>query len=168
MQILSHKNKAEPMPVYKKKENTVAERLQKQVANAFNLYMNYKHYHWQTFGPMSRDLNIIFDEFANEVYSTVEILSQRIRMLGQNRVRIREFSKNSTVKPSKQSSNVRRMLEEADSNALMVITEMREAIRTTEREDPVTAKILKGFLKMQEKHQWWLRHILDNREGLTN
>jgi len=29
-------------------QNEVVEQLQRQVANAFVLYTNYKHYHWQT------------------------------------------------------------------------------------------------------------------------
>ena len=44
-------------------QNVVVQHLQKQVANAFVLYANYKHYHWQTFGPNFRDLHLMFDEF---------------------------------------------------------------------------------------------------------
>ena len=40
------------------RENTpdspVVQGLRRQVANAFVLYANYKHYHWQTFGPLFR------------------------------------------------------------------------------------------------------------------
>jgi hypothetical protein len=35
----------------------VVKHLRKQVANAFILYANYKHYHWQTFRPLFRDLH---------------------------------------------------------------------------------------------------------------
>ncbi|MBA3765618.1 MAG: hypothetical protein H0W99_01265, partial [Acidobacteria bacterium] len=31
-------------------DNAVVQHLQRQVANAFVLYANYKHYHWQTYG----------------------------------------------------------------------------------------------------------------------
>jgi DNA-binding ferritin-like protein len=44
-----------------KPTSDVVEHLQKQVANAFVLYANYKHYHWQTFGPLFRDLHLLFD-----------------------------------------------------------------------------------------------------------
>src|SRR5689334_22252060 len=56
--------------------------LQRQVANAFVLYANYKHYHWQTFGPLFRDLHLMFDEFANEALETVDELAERIRIIG--------------------------------------------------------------------------------------
>ena len=44
---------------------TVVMQLQRQVANAYLLYTNYKHYHWQTYGPLFRDLHLLFDEFAD-------------------------------------------------------------------------------------------------------
>ena len=62
----------------------VVQALQLQTANAFVLYANYKHYHWQTFGPLFRDLHKLFDELAAEVLSTVDELAERIRMIGQD------------------------------------------------------------------------------------
>ena len=38
-------------------DHPVVKHLQRQVANAFVLYANYKHYHWQTVGPLFRDLH---------------------------------------------------------------------------------------------------------------
>ena len=72
------------------KENTpdspVVEHLQRQVANALVLYLNYKHYHWQTYGPMFRDLHRLFDEFAEAVLDTVDEFAERVRMIGQDPV----------------------------------------------------------------------------------
>ena len=62
----------------------VVEHLQRQVANAFVLYANYKHYHWQTFGPLFRDLHLMFDEFAQAVLATVDDFAERLRMIGQD------------------------------------------------------------------------------------
>src|SRR6266566_7386179 len=45
-----------------KEDHPVVQHLQRQMANAFVLYANYKHYHWQTFGPLFRDLHKLFDE----------------------------------------------------------------------------------------------------------
>src|SRR5215213_790167 len=60
----------------------VVEHLQRQLANAFVLYANYKHYHWQTFGPLFRDLHLLFDEFATAVLGTIDEFAERIRMIG--------------------------------------------------------------------------------------
>ena len=64
-------------------DSPVVQALRRQTANAFVLYANYKHYHWQTFGPLFRDLHKLFDELANEVLSTVDEL-ERVRMIGQD------------------------------------------------------------------------------------
>ena len=47
-----------------KPESPIIQALQRQVANAFVLYANYKHYHWQTYGPLFRDLHKLFDQLA--------------------------------------------------------------------------------------------------------
>jgi len=47
-------------------ESAVVQSLQRQVANAFILYGNYKHYHWQTFGPLFRDLHLLFDSLQRK------------------------------------------------------------------------------------------------------
>ena len=69
-----------------KPNNDVVECLQRQLANAFVLYANYKHYHWQTFGPMFRDLHLLFDEFATAVLGTIDDFAERLRMIGQDPV----------------------------------------------------------------------------------
>lgn len=150
-----------------KRQMSVVAALQRQVANAFNLYLNYKHYHWQTFGPFERDLNVIFDEFASEVYITVEELSERIRMIEQNRVRIRDFRENATIKPAKKSSDIREMIREANRNVSKVISELKELINKVSNYDATFAASLEKILQLHEKHQWWLSYILDKRQGLA-
>src|SRR3990170_1689 len=69
------------------RENTpdspVVQELRRQVANAFVLYANYKHYHWQIYGPLFRDLHKLFDRLANDVLPTLDDLAERVRMIGQ-------------------------------------------------------------------------------------
>ena len=67
-------------------EAPVVRHLQRQVANAFVLYANYKRYHWQTYGPLFRDLHRLFDELATDVHGTLDELAERLRMIGQDPV----------------------------------------------------------------------------------
>jgi starvation-inducible DNA-binding protein len=160
---------AEQISEHNKANDAVVSNLQKQVANAFILYLNYKHYHWQTFGPLFRDLHLLFDEFAEEVYATIDVMAERVRMIGQNPVsRIEEFQKTATIKSAAENTEMRSMISEADANAIQVIKEMREAIKTAdEADDPGTADVLTRFVQIHEKHEWWLRDILEKRDGLT-
>lgn len=152
-----------------KPNDEIVRNLQKQVSNAFILYLNYKHYHWQTFGPLFRDLHKLFDELAEEVYETIDELAERVRMIGQNPVsRIEEFLQTASIKSAAKSSDMREMITEADENAMRVIVEMRAAIKVADQnDDPGTADILTRFVQIHEKHEWWLRDILEKRDGLT-
>lgn len=150
--------------------DAVVKDLQTQVANAFIVYLNYKHYHWQTFGPLFRDLHRLFDEFASEVYETIDVLAERVRMIGQNPVsRIEEFQKTATIKSASDNHDMQQMITEANSNAIQIIKEMRLAIQTANgKNDPGTADVLTRFVQIHEKHEWWLRDILAKNDGLTD
>jgi starvation-inducible DNA-binding protein len=163
------KTTAEKLNRHNKPNDAIVTSLQKQVANAFILYLNYKHYHWQTFGPLFRDLHRLFDEFAEEVYLTIDEMAERVRMIGQNPVsRIEEFLQTASIASAKQSNDMREMIREADQNSLQIIKEMREAIKIAENnDDPGTADVLIKFVQIHEKQEWWLRDILEKRDGLT-
>ena len=156
------------------KENTptsdVVEHLQRQVANAFVLYANYKHYHWQTFGPLFRDLHLLFDEFAQAVLATVDDFAERLRMIGQDPIfRPDEVESAASVQVSREATTMRAMVEEADANLLIVIKEMRAGARVAdEADDPGTVDLFSRHVQIHEKHEWWLRDILEKSDGLTS
>ena len=148
----------------------VVMQLQRQVANAYMLYHNYKHYHWNTYGPLFRDLHLFFDELAESVLKTTDGLAERIRMIGQDPV----FSpidivEIATVKAADPANfTMRDMITEADRHLLIVIKELREAVHVAnEHDDPGTADLFTDTVQLHEKHEWWLRDILETRDGLT-
>src|SRR5687768_5927509 len=143
----------------------VVEHLQRQLANAFVLYANYKHYHWQTFGPLFRDLHLLFDEFATAVLATIDDFAERVRMIGQDPVfRPDEIQRLASVKVSGDAGNMREMVAEANANLFGVIKEMREAARVAdEHDDPGTVDLFSRHVQIHEKHEWWLRDILDRK-----
>ena len=155
------------------KENSpsseIVEHLQRQVANAFVLYANYKHYHWQTKGPLFRDLHLLFDEFAAAVLGTLDDFAERLRMIGQDPIfRPSEVEKNASVVVSADTQTMRDMIEEADNNLLLVIREMRIAARAADDvDDPGTVDLFSRHVQIHEKHEWWLRDILEKNDGLT-
>ena len=104
--------------------------LHKQVANAFLLYANYKHYHWQTFGPLFRDLHLLFDEFANSVLATADEFAERLRMMGENPISdYRAMLDMSRIKPSRPGETMKQMVKEAGDNLPPLISDMRDAAR---------------------------------------
>jgi starvation-inducible DNA-binding protein len=144
------------------------EHLQRQVANAFVLYTNYKHYHRQTYGPLFRDLHLLFDEFATAVLATVDDFAERLRMIGQDPVfSPQQIENTATVRVSSDVRTMRDMIEEADENVLVVIGEMRTAARLADdQDDPGTVDLFSRHVQIHEKHEWWLRDILEKNDGL--
>jgi len=148
--------------------NEIVEHLQRQVANAFVLYTNYKHYHWQTYGPLFRDLHLLFDEFATAVLATVDDFAERLRMIGQDPVfSPQQIENTASVRVSSDVRTMRDMIEEADENLLVVIGEMRTAARMADdHDDPGTVDLFSRHVQIHEKHEWWLRDILEKNDGL--
>lgn len=166
----TRKKASQKLTAHNQPGNEIIEKLQQQVANAFILYLNYKHYHWQTFGPLFRDLHKLFDELATEVYTTIDVLAERVRMIGQDPVStIEAFKNTATIKSSNSSSDMRDMINEANDHVIQIIIEMRAAIKVADdMGDPGTADILTRYVQIHEKHEWWLRDILEKKDGLTN
>ena len=148
-------------------DRMVVRDLQRQLANAFVLFSNYKHYHWQVFGPMFRDLHELFDQLANEVLGTIDPLAERVRMIGPDLLADPvEWTNIATVSVATPHASLRYMLEEADQNVLIVIREMRLAAFTAgEFRDPGTVDLFARFVQVHEKHEWWLRDMLRRADG---
>jgi starvation-inducible DNA-binding protein len=153
-----------------REDHPVVQHLQRQVANAFVLHANYKHYHWQTFGPLFRDLHLMFDEFAKGVLATADEFAERVRMIGQDvqNVQLRQMQEAASVQSASFNQSMREAIEEADANLLVVIKEMREAAKAAdESNDPGTVDLFSRVVQIHEKHEWFLRDILKKKDGLV-
>ena len=149
-------------------DNGVIHRLQQQLANAFLLYVNYKKYHWQSYGPLFRDLHLLFDEHAQAVLGTIDDLGERVRMLGGDPIADpRQFIELGTVEVAAAGRDMRGMIEEALSNHAGVVQGTRQAIyRADEVGDQVTADLLIHILSVHEKQVWFLKQIIEHDDGL--
>jgi starvation-inducible DNA-binding protein len=152
-------------------DHPVVQHLQRQVANAFVLYANYKHYHWQTYGPLFRDLHEMFDEFATAVLGTIDELAERIRMIGPDveNVQLKQMQDAANVQSAGAGQSIREMVEEADANLHVVIKDMRDAARLAdENNDPGTVDLFSKTVQIHEKHEWFLREVLKKKDGLVS
>jgi starvation-inducible DNA-binding protein len=143
---------------------TIVDALQRQVANAFALYLNYKRYHWYTYGPHFRDLHLLFDSHAEQTLESLDELGERIRILGGNPVATLQGVEDtmSVLVPTSTEHSVRTMIDEAIANHRRVITEMREAVALAARGgDPGTADLFTRLVQGHEKQEWFLREVAD-------
>jgi starvation-inducible DNA-binding protein len=112
----------------------------------------------------------MFDEFAKAVLATIDDFAERVRMIGQDPVsRPQEIEAIASVNVAEHDQTLRQMIEEADANLLVVIKEMRSAVRDADgQDDPGTVDLFSRHVQIHEKHEWWLRDILEKRDGLTD
>jgi starvation-inducible DNA-binding protein len=150
-------------------ESPVVQILRRQVANSLVLYLNYKRYHWQTFGPHFRDLHKMFDRFAQETLESIDQIAERVRMIGQDPpALLPEIAELASVTSGVELSSMREMIEEARSNALVVIQEFRKGAKVSEEhEDPGTVDLCSKLVQVHEMHEWWLRDLLRGNDGLN-
>src|SRR5512136_1242415 len=84
--------------------DAVVATLNRQQANALVAYLNYKKYHWLTYGPLFRDLHLLLDEQAAATYAMIDELAERALMIGGKPVADpADYLPAATVKPSKGS-----------------------------------------------------------------
>ena len=148
-------------------QTPLGQELQRQIANAFVLFGNYKHYHWQTYGPLFRDLHVLFDQFAKETLVNVDHFAERIHVIGADLLGHPIAATGlANVQVAATHSTMRAMVEEAVRNVLVVVADLREAGRiAVEQDDHATAQRMTQAVRVYEQHKWWLRDILNKREG---
>ncbi len=169
---ISHKDElAKDVSKENLEDHPVVQHLQRQVANAFVLYANYKHYHWQTYGPLFRDLHEMFDQFAQSVLATIDEMAERIRMIGPDvqSTQLKQMQEAASVQSAGAGQSIREMIEEADANLYIVIKDMRKAARSAdENNDPGTVDLFSKIVQIHEKHEWFLRELLKKKDGLVS
>jgi starvation-inducible DNA-binding protein len=152
-------------------KNPLVTHLCRQVANAFVIYTNYKHYHWQTYGPLFRDLHLMFDEFARDVLESIDMLAERVRMIGPDPPdHLMKMSELASVSAAVEAhTTMQDMIEEGQANALIAIKELRQGAKMADAHgDPGTVDLCSKLVQIYEKQEWWLRDILRKRDGFCS
>ena len=148
----------------------VVQHLQREVANAFVLYANYKHYHWHTYGPLFRDLHLLLDDCAKHALDSIDEMAERIRMIGPDvqSVQLKDYQHNAGIESARPGQSMREMIEQADANLLVVIKGMREAAKVADDSgDPGTVDMFSKIVRDHEHDEWFLREVLKKKDALV-
>jgi starvation-inducible DNA-binding protein len=157
----------------KKKDHgaaAVVATLQRQQANALVAYLNYKKYHWLSYGPLFRDIHLLLDEQATQTYDTIDEFAERAIMIGGAPIGDpADYLPAATVKDSRGLLSMEKMLAEARATLDVVIKEMHEDAETaTDAGDIGTADLYTRLVQVHQKNRWFLDEILKKRDGLTS
>ena len=138
------------------------------IADAFALYVKTKNFHWHLSGSHFRDYHLLFDEHADSIFASIDILAERLRKIGATSIRsIGHISKLQTITDNDEDfvspkDMIQILL--ADNNAMAKA--MREAIETCDdNRDTPTGNILQDILDQTERRKWFLFEIAQGDEN---
>jgi starvation-inducible DNA-binding protein len=133
------------------------------IADAFALYVKTKNFHWHLYGPQFRNLHLLFDEQADAIFGSIDVMAERVRRVGGTTIRsIGHISELQTIKDDNSPvldsiEMVRRLL---DDNA-QIAKNIRDAISVCDKNrDSATSNALQEILDQTERRKWFLFEIL--------
>src|SRR5881398_1561333 len=65
----------------------VTEAVNPLIADAFALYVKTKNFHWHLAGSHFRDYHLLFDEHADAIFASIDIMAERVRRVGGTTIR---------------------------------------------------------------------------------
>lgn len=63
-------------------KSALVDSLNALLADLFTLYLKTKNFHWHVGGPQFRDLHLLFDEQATEIFALTDLVAERVRKNG--------------------------------------------------------------------------------------
>ncbi|EKQ66716.1 DNA-binding ferritin-like protein (oxidative damage protectant) [Leptolyngbyaceae cyanobacterium JSC-12] len=143
--------------------------LNRQQANTLVAYLNYKKYHWSTYGPLFRDLHLLFEEQGAEVFAMLDELAERSLMIDGSPVADPgDYLPIATVKASVGKLSVSEMVQEAIATHELIIREMHDDAEVAANAGDIgTADLYTRLVQVHQKHRWFLKEILKKGDGLV-
>ena len=146
----------------------VTEAVNPLIADAFALYVKTKNFHWHLAGSHFRDYHLLFDEQAEALFASIDIMAERVRRIGGTTIRsISHIGQLQTIEDDNSDfvpagEMVKRLMEDNGHIAGMI----REAIAVCDRSrDSATSNELQQILDETERRKWFLFEIM---QGVNN
>jgi starvation-inducible DNA-binding protein len=133
------------------------------VADSIALYVKTKNFHWHVSGQHFRDYHLLFDEQAESILESVDVLAERLRKIGGTTIRsIGQIGTLQTIADDEEEfvppvEMIRRLLEDNRHMA----EHQRAAIEVCDQNrDTPTGNLLQEVLDQTERRVWFLHEIL--------
>ena len=146
----------------KEEVEAIATAVNPLIGDAFAAYVKTKNFHWDLSGPHFRDYHLLFDEQADTIFDSIDILAERLRKIGATTVRsIGHIAKLQTIEDDDDEyvpprEMILRLLKDNDTMARA----MRKAIKTCDdNRDTPTGNLLQDILDQTERRKWFLFEI---------
>jgi starvation-inducible DNA-binding protein len=138
------------------------------VADAFALYVKTKNFHWHLYGSHFRDYHELFDEHAEAILESIDIMAERVRRVGGMTIRsISHIGQLQTIEDDNSSlvpaGEMVRILMEDNGH---IAKNIREAIAVCdENRDSPTSNLLQDILDKTERRKWFLYEVVQGSKN---
>ena len=145
----------------------ITEAINPLVADAFALYVKTKNFHWHLSGARFRDLHLLFDEQAEAIFASIDVLAERVRRVGGTTIRsISHVHQLQTISDDNEEfvdpyEMVRCLME--DNRHIAELQRKAHAVCDGAR-DVATAGLLEDFIDQTEGRIWFLYEMLQGTD----
>jgi len=140
----------------------ITEAVNPLVADAFALYVKTKNFHWHLYGSHFRDFHLLFDDHADQIFESIDVLAERVRRIGGTTIRsISHVSQLQTIEDDNDElvpagEMIRRLMEDEAH----IAKKIRAAIEVCDQnKDSATSNQLQDILDKTERRKWFLFEI---------
>ncbi len=149
--------------ISEKDRKSIAQGLNRLLADSYTLYLMTHNFHWNVKGPMFNTLHLMFEGQYTELALAVDTIAERIRALGYPAPgTYSEFVALSSIKEVKGQPKAEEMIKHLVSGQESVIKTARSLFAVVEHaSDEPTADLLTQRMQLHEKTAWMLRSLLE-------
>lgn len=133
------------------------------LADYFTLYLKTKNYHWHVAGPQFRDLHLMFDEQAAELFALTDVIAERVRKNGGDTLTgIGPIAGKASIKDDDRSKVDAMEMVKAlrDDNVALVKAIRAVKAAATEAGDNATEGMADDWTDQAEQRAWFLTQTL--------
>lgn len=133
------------------------------LADTFALYIKTKNFHWHVRGPRFRDLHLLFDEQAAEIFALTDIIAERVRKNGAPTLTSLATLAGASRIPAQDSTDLdaEQMVAELLADNRRYLTAIREAKSAASAAgDNATEGMADDWTDQAERRIWFLAQVL--------
>jgi starvation-inducible DNA-binding protein len=140
-------------------KTSLANALQKALADSFVLYFKTHSYHWNVEGPNFHSLHLMFEGQYTEIWAALDELAERMRALNEYApISYAEMIKNAHINENTQMLSAMDMVKTLAEDNLAVVDTLQSALEIAQGAgDEATADLMIIRIAAHEKAAWMLR-----------
>ena len=142
----------------------IVEGLSRLLADSYTLYLKTHNFHWNVTGPMFQTLHVMFEQQYTELALAVDLIAERIRVLGFPAPGSYEaFGALTSIKEALGVPNAQEMLRQLVDGQEVVVRTARNMFPVVGKaHDEATADLLTHRMQLHEKTAGMLRSLLQD------